>query len=93
MKKGQAGNLRNLVLFTQLGLSVVSPILVMGALAWYLKEYRQSPTWLLVLLVVIGLVSGLCCAWKMIRLMMQAGAESDLDPPVETKSEDQNEKE
>ena len=82
MKKGQAGNLRNLVLFSQLGLSVISPILVMGLLAYYLRRREGAPVWLAVLLVSVGLISGLCSAWKLIGHMIKAGAESDLDPAV-----------
>lgn len=77
MKKEHKADLKNLVLFSQLGLSVVSPVIVCAVLGFLLKKYAGLPDWALVIFIVVGLLSGLSSAWRLIRRMAKISAESD----------------
>ena len=77
MKKGRKSDLTNLVLFTQLGLSVVSPIVVCVALGLILRNYAGMPTWALIFFILLGLVSGLSSAWRLVKRMSRISAQND----------------
>ena len=77
MKKGRRADLTNLVLFTQLGLSVVSPILVCAVAGYLLKKYAGMPSWALVLFILFGLASGICSAVRLVKRMIKLSEAND----------------
>lgn len=52
------------VLFTQLGFTIVSPIVAFVFLALLLDHYFKTPDWLMVVLILLGLATGLSGAVK-----------------------------
>lgn len=77
MKKGQKADLKNLVLFTQLGLSVISPIIVCAVVGFLLRKYADMPSWGVAIFIVVGLISGLSSAWRLVKRMSKISSEND----------------
>jgi hypothetical protein len=63
MNEKKDAPLRNWVLILQLGLTAITPIILCVALGWYLKHYQGLD--LMLLLSLLGIVSGSVSAWRM----------------------------
>ena len=79
MKKGRRSDLTNLVLFTQLGLSVISPIAVCVVIGLILRRYAGMPAWAMVFFILFGLISGMSSAWRLLKRMEKISAQTDLN--------------
>ncbi len=69
MKKNLVSEYKNLIYFTQIGLSVVSPILLCTGIGVLLQKRLDAPPAVMVLMILLGLASGLSSAWKVILRM------------------------
>jgi F0F1-type ATP synthase assembly protein I len=63
MNEKKDSPLRSWVLILQLGLTAITPIILCVALGWYLKHYQGLD--LMLLLSLLGIVSGSVSAWRM----------------------------
>ncbi|MBQ9468569.1 MAG: AtpZ/AtpI family protein [Clostridia bacterium] len=88
MKKGQKADLKNLVLFSQLGLSVVSPIVVCAVIGFLLKKYADMPSWGVAIFIVVGLLSGMSSAWRLIKRMSKISSENDTEAKQDERKEE-----
>lgn len=77
MKDHRLAGYKNLLLFTQLGLSVVSPIILCAGMGWLINKYWDTPSWVMAALILIGTASGMASAWKLIRKMLAFSSEND----------------
>lgn len=71
MKKNLVSEYRNLIYFTEVGLSMVSPILLCIGIGWLLKRYFDTPPAVMVVLILLGLASGVHSAVRILRRMMR----------------------
>ena len=58
--------LKNLVLISQVGLSVLVPIGLMIALGLFLKDRFQA-NWILIVCIVLGISGGMSAAWTLLK--------------------------
>ena len=57
--------------FTYFGLSIISPVLLLSFLGYFLVQRFSWPGWVAVLFVVVGAISSVLSLVKMIRLFMK----------------------
>ena len=72
------GWLKNLLLFTQLGLSVVSPVLVCVFVGWLAQSYLGAPSWVMLICILFGIASGMFSAWRLMQKMLRISNGEDL---------------
>lgn len=60
------GFLKNLVLITQVGLTVLVPIALLTVLGIFLRDRFQA-NWILIVLIVLGIVSGMAAGWSLLK--------------------------
>ena len=89
--KGRKSDLTNLVLFTQLGLSVVSPIIVCVVLGLILQKYAGMPSWAMIFFILFGLASGAASAVRLVKRMSKISAQNDINKPSEGESDGKEE--
>lgn len=77
MKISKLSEYRNLFLFTQLGLSVVSPVLLCAGAGWLMDRYWNTPSWVMVVCILVGLASGMISAWKLLKKMLAFSEKDD----------------
>lgn len=59
--------LSRISLITQLGLSLVTPPLLLTLGALWLQSHCQVGDWILLCAILVGLVSGVCSVWQLVR--------------------------
>lgn len=87
------GWLKNLLLFTQLGLSVVSPILVCVFIGWLLQKELGAPSWVMLICILLGLASGIFSAWRLVQKMLRISNGEDVGAGVGKEDKEKEEKE
>ena len=93
MKDKRRAWLKNLLLFTQLGLSVVSPILVCVFIGWLAQSQLGAPSWVMLICIFVGVASGLVSAWRLLQKMLRISNGEDAGSADHKESKDQSEKE
>ena len=64
--KNDRSFLKNLVLISQVGISVLVPIALMTALGLFLKE-RFHANWILIVCILFGISGGMSAAWTLLK--------------------------
>ena len=66
MMKKDRSFLKNLVLISQVGISVLVPIALMLALGLFLKDRFQA-NWILIVCILLGISGGMSAAWTLLK--------------------------
>lgn len=67
---------RNLALISQIGISVISPILLCLFLGYYTDKYLKTSYWILIFLI-LGVVSGANLAYKLVMSSLKQELKED----------------
>ncbi len=85
MKTHRFSGYKNLLLFSQLGLSVVLPVFLCAAVGMLTEKYWHTPPAVTVVFLLIGLASGMISAWKLMEKMVRFSSEDDINKDVSKK--------